>query len=75
MADIQVMFRSPEDMTEFIRAMAGVDADVDIKHGSIDFDAKSAEGIYTLPLNKKLICTVHESKEETLRTAISRFIV
>lgn len=75
MFNVEIMFKSIEDMTEFINIMNKVDANVDIKNGSIEFDAKSAEGIYTLPINKKLVCSTHDSCAEQLRAAVEKFIV
>ena len=75
MFDVEIMFKSIEDMTEFINKMNKVDANVDIKNGSIVFDAKSAEGIYTLPINRKLVCSTHDSCAEQLRAAVEKFVV
>ena len=75
MVNVDIMFKSIEDMTEFINIMNKTDINVDIMNGSIIFDAKSAGGIYTLPINRKLVCSTHDSCGEQLKAAVSKFII
>lgn len=65
MVEVNVQFRRVEDVRDFVNTVSKYPFDVDIKKGSKVLDGKSLEGLYSLELNSKLICVLHEHEENS----------
>ena len=67
MVSATIVFKTPDDVANFVRKVSKYDIDVDIKKGTALLDGKSLEGLYALQLNTELTCIVHENMENATK--------
>lgn len=71
-----IVFEDMKDKEDFIKLADKAPYEIDIKHGSLEIDAKSAMGIAILPLSKELICTFYtnDTDDINVKETFSRWI-
>lgn len=63
MTILHIVFRSLQDIVDYINIVSGYNFNIDINCGRISIDGKSLNGLCSIPLNTKLDCVVYESIE------------
>jgi phosphocarrier protein HPr len=74
MSKINVTFRNPGDVLEFVRRVEKYPYDMDLSRGSIVVDAKSLLGIMNLGFNQVVSLKVYSEECSQLQQDILEFI-
>lgn len=74
MSKINVTFRNPGDVMEFVRRVEKYPYDMDLSRGSIVVDAKSLLGIMNLGFNQVVSLKVYSEECSQLQQDILEFI-
>lgn len=73
MSEMKLMFKTPDDICEFVNTVSRFDYDVDIKCGRVTVDAKSLLGLMQFGVNNVLELQVHSDECSELREALEKF--
>lgn len=73
MSEMKLMFKTPDDICEFVNTVSRFDYDVDIKCGRVAVDAKSLLGLMQFGVNNVLELRVHADDCSELREALEKF--
>lgn len=65
MTTVNVKFKAPEEVSDFVDKVSKYSVDIDIKYRNLLLDAKSIEGLYAVQLNSELTCIIHDGIEES----------
>lgn len=71
---LNIMFKNPEEILEFIKKVERYPYPMDLKCGSIMIDAKSLIGLLDLGCNRMLTLIVYADECEELCCDINKFI-
>lgn len=74
MSKLNVTFRNPGDVLEFVRRVEKYPYDMDLSRGSIVVDAKSLLGIMNLGFNKIVSLKIYSEECEDLQQDLKDFI-
>ena len=72
MSEMKLMFKSPDEICEFVNTVSRFDYDVDIRRGRVVVDAKSLLGLMELGINSVLELRVHADECGELTEALER---
>ena len=70
MSEMKLMFKTPDDICEFVNTVSRFDYDVDIKCGRVTVDAKSLLGLMQFGVNNVLELRVPSDDCSELREAL-----
>ena len=73
MSEMKLMFKTPDDICEFVNTVSRFDYDVDIKCGRVTVDAKSLLGLMQFGVNNVLELREHSDDCSELREALEKF--
>ena len=73
MSEMKLIFKTPDDICEFVNTVSRFDYDVDIKCGRVTVDAKSLLGLMQFGVNNVLELRVHSDDCGELREALEKF--
>jgi len=73
----EIKFSSISDINDFVKITSKLDADIDVKKGSMTVDGKSIQGLYNFEIGTKLICTINTTNENIYNDIkqLDRFVV
>ena len=74
MSKLNVTFRNPGEVLEFVRRVEKYPYDMDLSRGSIVVDAKSLLGIMNLGFNKIVSLKIYSEECEDLQQDLKDFI-
>ena len=73
MSEMKLMFKTPDDICEFVNTVSRFDYDVDIKCGRVTVDAKSRRGLRQFGVSNVRELRVHSDDCSELREALEKF--
>ena len=73
MNEINVTFKSPDEILEFVNTVSKYEFDMDMKKGRLIVDAKSILGIMNLGLNNVIHLTMHTDDCDDLMEKIVKY--
>ena len=73
MGKMKLMFKTPNEIVEFVNTVSKYEFDVDVRRGRVVVDAKSLLGIMHLGLNSTLELQVHSDNCEDLQTELAKY--
>ena len=73
MNEINVTFKSPDEILEFVNTVSKYEFDMDMKKGRLIVDAKSILGIMNLGLNNVIHLTMHTDDCNALMEKIAKY--
>ena len=73
MNEINVTFKSPDEILEFVNTVSKYEFDMDMKKGRLVVDAKSILGIMNLGLNNVIQLTMYTDDCADLQEKISKY--
>lgn len=74
MQKVQICFRQPEDITEFVDIMNQCEYDVDLKSGKNIVDAKSILGVLAISKADGVELIIHSDEYEELLDKIQAYL-
>ncbi len=73
MGKMKLMFKTPNEIVEFVNTVSKYEFDVDVRRGRVVVDAKSLLGIMHLGLNSTLELKVHSDHCMELQSELAKY--
>ena len=73
MGKMKLMFKTPNEIVEFVNTVSKYEFDVDVRRGRVVVDAKSLLGIMHLGLNSTLELQVHSDHCMELQSELVKY--
>ena len=74
MGKMKLMFKTPNEIVEFVNTVSKYEFDVDVRRGRVVVDAKSLLGIMHLGLNSTLELQVHSDHCMELQSELAKYV-
>ena len=73
MGKMKLMFKTPNEIVEFVNTVSKYEFDVDVRRGRVVVDTKSLLGIMHLGLNSTLELQVHSDHCMELQSGLAKY--